>query len=282
VAAAFLTHADFRTFVLVWMASEIAGYLILLALGWWTLGARGVGPAAVFATPLRGLRTQCVGIWSFVWTTNLNTTLKMGVKELDLLIVGGLLGAAAAGIYKVARQCAKIVYEFTGPLQEALYPELAKGAAAGRAGEVRRLIGRTALLGGAVTCSMWLGFLVAGRPALRLVFGAPFLGAYEVLVWYLLALTVASASVPLSPTALSLGRPFLIFWANAIAAAIYLLLLGPCLRALGLPGAGAAYLVYYLVWASVLGLGVWRQLTVPVARRPVPLEAAVATAEAPE
>lgn len=282
VVAVYAAHGGFAAFMVAWMVSEIAGYLILLGLGWRTLVAHGVPVGPTLAAPLHGLRRQFAGLWGFVWTTNLNTTLKMGIKEVDMLIVGGLLGTAAAGIYKVARQCAKIAYEFTGPLQEALYPELAKCSANGRTADLRRLMWRAGLLGGAVTCAIWLGFLLLGRPMLRLAFGAPFVEAYAVLAWYLFALTIASTSLPLSPTALSLGRPHLVFWANLVSAVVYLSLLGVCLRALGLAGAGAAYVLYYATWTSILGAGVWSLLAKPATLRPVAVKAMVPAVEAPE
>jgi O-antigen/teichoic acid export membrane protein len=255
VAAAAALGGGFGAFALAWMASETLGYVLLLALGWRTLQRQGFGPVATLREPLRGITRECPGLWGFVWTTNINTSLKMGLKEVDLLFVGGLLGPAAAGLYKVVKQCANLLHDLTGPIQDALYPEIARAWAGGDAAATRRLMRRSGLVAGGMTATVWAVFLLAGPLFLRLVFGEAFLGAYPVLVWYLFAIVIASGSIALTPTLLAIGRPHVILWTNVLGAATYLLLLTVLLPRLGLPGAGMAYVLYYLAWSLSMRAG---------------------------
>jgi O-antigen/teichoic acid export membrane protein len=99
VTAAFFAGAGLKTFLLVWLVSEVAGKLLLLALGWVLLRRQGI--KGMLVAPISGIRRQCPGIWNFVWTTNLSSSIRLVTKELDLMLVGGLLGASAAGLFKV-------------------------------------------------------------------------------------------------------------------------------------------------------------------------------------
>jgi O-antigen/teichoic acid export membrane protein len=181
----------------------------------------------------------------------------MGLKELDVLLVGGVLGHAAAGLYKVVKQCSNICHDLIGPLHDALYPELNRAWARREERTLAALMARASLAAGGATASIWAGFALLGRPFLELVFGAAYVGAHPALVWYLLAVTAAAAAMPLGATLLTMGRPDAVMWTNALSAGLYLPALVWLLRTVGLPGAGIAYLGYYGVWSLSLAARVW-------------------------
>ena len=106
LVVAWFVGADLWGFLVVWMVAQILDYLFLLALGWRELRRQGFGDA--LSAPLMRINAKFPGIWKFVITTNLSSSIRLGARELDVLIVGGTIGSAAAGIYKVAKQFAGV------------------------------------------------------------------------------------------------------------------------------------------------------------------------------
>ncbi len=271
VTIAWVSGSGLGTFVAVWMLTDILGYLLLVGMGWRELAQQGFHGVLTRTSP-RGIGRQCPGIWGFVWTTKLNGSIRMALKELDTLVVGGLFGAAAAGLYHVAKQCAKIVDQISDPLDDALYPELARLWVSGEVRMMRRLMIRGGLLAGGVAVAIWCGVLIAGGPFLQTVFGQEFIGAQNVLLWYLLGVVVATLTFPLQSAMLAMGRPQLLFRMNLAAAALYFGSLMALTRLVGLAGAGMAHVVQQLVWSLGIGACVWVGLRRGRAARAIRLE----------
>ena len=79
-----------------------------------------------------GLAAPHPGLWRFVWTANLYTSLSAASGHLITLLVGWLLGPTAAGLFKIASQFASVLVVPGTLLKRTIYPELAKLTARGR------------------------------------------------------------------------------------------------------------------------------------------------------
>ena len=248
VVFALMSRSSLGGFLVIWMLTDILGYLLLLALGWRELKRRGFS-GILTRTSLQGVTRQHPGLWGFVWLTNLDGSARMALKELDTLIVGGLLGVASAGLYQVAKQCAKIIDQVSDPLYEAMYPELAKLWARKDTHQMRRVMVRSGLVIGSIAVLIWLGFLIAGGWFLRVVFGAAFVSAHAVLVWYLLAMTIDAFLFPLPSALLAMGRAGSALRINLVSALAFFPALVVLARTFGLPGTGMAFVLQYLIWA---------------------------------
>lgn len=204
-ALAWRADAGLETFLLIWFAGQIAAFVFLFGAAAWTLHTRRL----LDGFRLRGDRPMAEGlpgIWSFVWSTNFNSTLGMAFTHLGTLTVGALLGAREAALYRIARQVANAVAKPAKLVVPALYPELARLAQSGDRRGLGRLVVQLTLAGGGIATGLLLIALLAGRPLLGWVMGPEFVAAHGVMLWLLAAAVIGIWAVPLEPLLISIGR----------------------------------------------------------------------------
>ena len=224
--------------------------------------ARARGADRVLAPGWDRLRGEWRALWDYVWTTNLNSTLRMLSREADMMIVGTVVGPAGAGLFKIAKTFARLAFQLLNPLYQALYPELARLHADGLRCAFLALMGRFTALTAALGAAIWMGFLVAGAWLVRVLFGEAFQDAYGVALVYLLAAFLAFAGFALQPAMLACGKPRTSFVAQAAATVAYFLLLIPLLQRLGALGASWAYVGYYALWSAIMIVALRRHFAV--------------------
>jgi O-antigen/teichoic acid export membrane protein len=236
--------------LLLWMATTIIGQLLLLGLGWRELHIQGLEGA--YKAPIRDISTQHPGIWGFILSTNLSTSVRMTSRELDTMIVGGIVGVEGAGLFKIAKQIAAIPAMVSDPLYQAIYPDLSRLWARRSIKEFKQLILRSGLVAGGGATIIWLGTILFGSLFVQFIFGAEYIGAQPVLVWYMLAMVIAIFGFPLQPAMLSMGRPKTTLWVHLSSTIAYFPLLFIFIKWMGLIGAGIAYVCYYLIWTFIM------------------------------
>lgn len=254
LVAAWIVGADLWAFLVVWMVAQILDYLFLLALGWRELRRQGFGDA--LSAPLTRINAKFPGIWKFVITTNLSSSIRLGARELDVLIVGGTIGSAAAGIYKVAKQFAGVPLRFADPLQQAIYPDMARLWAEGRVAQFRKIIFRMGTLSGLGGIGFWLGFFLFGRWIISLTVGTEYIAAYELLLVYMVGLNIFMIGIAFRPAVLTLGHPERILQIYVTSTIIYLATLSPLLGYFGLMGAAIAHIVFHAIWFIGMSLSI--------------------------
>lgn len=257
-AALLVQGTSLRGFVLAWATAEVLGNVTLLSLAWRQL--HRMGYRKVFASSARWAAQFHAGLWSFVWTTNLQSSLKLGLREADTLALGALVGPAAAGLYKVVKQVETVASRAFAPLTQALYPELAAAAARrDRAGIVRSL-GLASVMVTAVFAVLLLLFAVGGKAALHTLLGAEFGAAYAPAMVYLCGTLISAATFGLQPTALALGIPQQSLRVLALSTIVYAIAFGTLATHYGLMGAALAYVVFYVAWSALMIALVRRRL----------------------
>lgn len=244
-------------FLLAWMLGTLVQYLLLAALAWRELRRRD--PGALAGNARRALRTS-PGILGFVVSTKLQGAVRIGSREVDTLLVGWMLGTAAAGLYKVVKQFASVMGQLTDPFYQAVYPQLARTWSRGDRGAFGRTVRGSVAAGGAAGVAVWVAFVALGPWILRLTVGAEFAGAYPVLVWYMAGTALSVATFALLPATLAMGMAGASLRVLLASTALYLALLALLLPAAGLWGAGPAYLCFYLAWSAGMGLVITRGL----------------------
>ena len=246
----YFTGASLWFVLILWMITTILGQLLLFGLGWRELHKRGFERTSM--APIRDISTQHPGIWEFVLTTNLNSSIRLGSRELDTMLVGGFVGVEGAGLYKIAKQIAAIPAMLSDPLYQVIYPDLSRLWARGEIKAFKQLLLRSGLVAGGGATVIWLGVVLLGSFFIQIVFGAEFVPAQPVLVWYMLAMVIAIYGFPLQPAMLSMGQPKTTFWVHLFSTIAYFLLLVIFIEWIGLVGAGIAYVCYYLLWTGLM------------------------------
>lgn len=250
VAAAYLLEQGLVVFVAIWLASEVVRRLFLLGAAYRELLRQGFTAGGVLRSSMRQVFRQTEGLVPFLVSTNLHGSVRLAARELDILLIGGILDSSAAGLFKVAKKFGDVLNKVSSPLSQALYPELAKLWARGQLDGFLRLLRRSSFVAGGLAAVAWLGYFLLGETLLRLTVGPEYLAAYAVLVWYALAVLISTFSFGLRPALLSVGESTLSFYIVLAGTVLYLTALFPLLPLFGVAGAGMAYVLYYLVIGS--------------------------------
>ena len=208
------------------------------------------------------------GIWGFVWSTNLMTTLSLGSTHVATLCVGFVLGPASAALFAVARQIGEAALKPSRFLTPALYPELARLAAAGDQAGLRTVLRRS--LGWSVAAALVLlaALAVLGGPLLRLVGGEAATPAWGVMMLLALAASIGFAGFSLEPLLVSVERHRRALRLRLAAALAYIPVALAGLRFLGLEGVGVAAIVSasLLLAGQALAARRWLRATTTASR----------------
>jgi O-antigen/teichoic acid export membrane protein len=235
---AWAANLGFPGFVVAWYIADLTGDLILWALTVRELRRRNMLDAlrpGLFATARR-----LPDAWSFVWTTNISTSLSACWGPISNLIVGGVLGPAAAGLYKIATTLLDSAGKPADLLTKGFYPEIMRLDPSSQ--HPWRLAVRTGLLAGGLGLLVVIVILLGGKPFIGL-FGHKYLAAYGLLSLMMFALMVSMASFPLQSLLYMVGRQRAALVAQAAATIVYLAMLSVLAHGFGLTGAGSAYVL---------------------------------------
>jgi O-antigen/teichoic acid export membrane protein len=234
---ALLLPSTLGLFLAVWAAGSAAAFVYVAAASLGELKRRGL--LAGFS--LRGpLTAGMPGAWRFAWATNVSSSLDTAFTHAITLVVGAVVGAAPAALWRIGRQVADSLAKPARLLVPALYPELARLHATKGERAMRKLALQVGLLGGGIGTVLLLISATAGRPLLSLIMGESFGAAAGVMTWQVGAAVVGIWSIPLEPMLVSLGRPGDAVKVRLIVSVILLAALVPIVQTFGLTGAGAA------------------------------------------
>lgn len=241
-AVAWKLGAGLATFMAIWFVGQVVAFVFLFGAAWRTLHARGALEG--FRLRASGPMTEGFpGLWSFVWSTNLNSTLALAFTHVSTLMVGALLGARDAALFRVAKQLGDAVAKPAKLIVPALYPELARLAAAQDIARLRRLVWQLALAAGGAASVLLLIAASIREPALRLIVGEEFVPAKDVLLWLLGASVVSLWALPLEPLLMSTGSAGAAFRMRLLVTIVYLPMLYLATLKGGLTATGAASVI---------------------------------------
>ncbi|WP_374943253.1 lipopolysaccharide biosynthesis protein [Sphingomonas sp.] len=234
----YLADLGFVGFAVTWYVSDLVGDLVLWIYAVCELRRRGMLNA--LKPGLFGTARRLPGAWGFVWTTNAAHSVYAAWGPLSNLVVAGILGPVAAGLYKIASTLLDSAAKPADLLRRGYYPEIMRLDP-----RERRpwLLGvRTGLLAGGAGLVIVLLVLVGGKPLIALVFGRKYLEAYDLLKLMAVSLVVAMAFFPLESLLYMAHRQTAALVAQMVAVIAYLALLAGLTHTFGLEGAGIAYL----------------------------------------
>lgn len=188
---------------------------------------------------LRRPRRKVPGAWEFVWTTNVGRSIWSIKDPGSNILIGIVLGPAAAGLFKVADSIYNAVGEPASLLRKSFYPAIMRLDP--RTREPWRLGIRFGALAGAIGLLMAAVLIVIGQPLVLRVFGAHYGAAYDMLRIMVLALVVSMATFPLESLLYMAKRHRMYAAVEAVTTVIYLALLVGLGHVFGLTGVAIAY-----------------------------------------
>jgi O-antigen/teichoic acid export membrane protein len=208
---------------------------------------------------MEDVRHEHDGLGRFMLTANADIMLSDLAGRLTPLIVGWVLGPAAAGLYSIAHRATIVISQPAQILGQAAYAELARLVAAGQPGiKVRHALIRC--LGIALASALPILLILAffSRQITILIAGPAFAGAAGVMVWLAVARVIAMTGPPTSAALIAMGKPGFSVISN-LAANLGLLPLLPVLSTFfGLPGAGIHAFIQSIAATFLSGFFLWR------------------------
>jgi len=243
VAAAAWFHASLAVYLAVWFAGGAVAGLVLVVMGWWEAARRGHLHGFKLFHGLSAAGEHHPGLWRFAVMSNLHATVQVISAQLTTVLVGGLAGPTAAGLFKVARDVATIISRPAELLNNAIYPELARLASQDTWRPVPRLVARGGVIAAVAGGVVMVIAAFAGPWFLKVSFGADFVAAQSAMMVLLAAATIGIAGFPMDPALYALGRPELPLQVNTVAVVLYIPALVVLTRVGGAFGAGVAGLL---------------------------------------
>ena len=209
-----LIHPTLQGFLVAWGAAEV-----LTAGAYWYFVWRG-GELRLMRGQggLRALAEEHPGILRFALSTNASATLGLSSKQVPLLLVGAVVGPAAAGVFRLAAQLAQALAKLSQLLARAAFPEVVRAVKNAAPRDLARMLSRLFLASGAAAVVILLLVTLLGKPILSLVGGRDFRHAWPILLWLAAAgcLDLATVGVDTVLTALQkAGRVLMIRVAGA-------------------------------------------------------------------
>lgn len=236
---------DAWSFIIILFVYTIAEQLIPFALAWREMHRRG--HIGAWNTPLMGILSENPNILRFIINANVNALARLSTQRFDTLIVGAVLGNASAGFYHLARRIGLAAVKFGRPLQQAIYPDIARVWARGERQRFRRLVFRA---NGLLTAAAFLG-VAAAYPLIDTIvahaFGAAFLPVVSLVKLQLLAVVLFLAGNTLGPALMTIGADRAMVSVSLLATAVFFVTIVPLMSAFGAAGAILSQVLFFLI-----------------------------------
>lgn len=239
-ALAWALDGGIVAFLVAWYAATAIAGIYLIGKGWAELRRSGLLEGYRWRGDGQPMSRGFEGIWGFVWSTNLSSTLELAYTHIGTLAVGWMLGPSDAALFRIARQLGEALAKPAKLLIPAIYPELAGMVQAGQYKEMRALIERSGLLAGAGAMLALVICWLIGEIGLRLIVGPAFVPAWPVMMWLVAAAVVGIWSFPLEPVMVSAGDAHKALLVRCWTTIVYIPVLLGAIHWYGLIGAGWA------------------------------------------
>ncbi|MBK5264144.1 MAG: oligosaccharide flippase family protein [Alphaproteobacteria bacterium] len=223
-------------FLWVWLLSALVEGLSMWIMGLWVL--RRMRLDGRLAGSVRGIVPANPGLIGFIMTTNADITLRELAPRAAPLVLGWVLGPAAAGLYSLAQRASVVLQQPAQMLGQASYAVIAKLVAAGNFPEMRQAVSKSLLIAMAVSVPITLLLALFGKPLLGLLGGKGFKEGVSLLVLIAISRTITVGTPSLSAALTALGKPGSSIMVNLAANLGLLPLLPLFLHLMGLSGAG--------------------------------------------
>lgn len=182
-------------------------------------------------------------IWRFVLVLNATSMLNTLPSQASALIVGAMLGPAAAGVFGIVRQLSEAMKTISNTLGQIIFPEFAWMEAAGNRRVIAKLLWRTMAYASVILGVFCVFLIFAGEFVLSILFtkatavGAPLLAVTGV------AGALGAVGFSMQPVLLTIRKEKAVFLSMMIATVLYFPMIWAFTGYFGLIGAGLALLI---------------------------------------
>jgi O-antigen/teichoic acid export membrane protein len=177
-----------------------------------------------------------------------------------VLLVASLLGPAAAGIFRIAREVGTGMIKPADLVAQALYPDMARLVAARNWRRLKRAAVGAGLAAAATGAAVTLLIVIAGDALVNLIFGHDFVPAVPILIAMALATSIRMLAFAADPVMYALGRPSVPLAVSTASAGLFVAIMVWRLPIDGLTGAGWAFLAMGVLGCLLSALAATRMV----------------------
>lgn len=248
--------ASLGWYIAAWIIAGWIGAIVALFFAWREAHRRTL--LVGLDARLSQLAQRNPGVWRFSLLSNLNSSVALIPTHLAVLLIAALIGEAAAGIFRIARELATGMMKPVELLNQALYPDVARLVAARSWPRLGRAALRAGLTASALGIAVTLLILFAGETIVDLVFGRDYVAASSLLVLVALATSLRVLALAADPTLYALGHPQWPLIISTVSGSIFVGLIVWRVPIDGLIGAGWAFIAMAIVAGALSGSAAWR------------------------
>lgn len=243
-----ISGAGLTSFIIVWIISVFIHGVSLWVLGLVELSNRNLLPK------ITGAADEPAGrAWlPFMIKTNLSSSIDLMHDNIPILIVGGVLGSAAAGFLKIAYNLANLLAQPVSMFNQATFPELSRIESTEGRSAMARVAFKSIAIAVAILAPLVLVYFLFRREFAQLVGGVAFLPAAPLIALMAFAQLVRIVALGLESATLALGKAGWALGGQLIAAFVHLGVLALALTALGVIAAPIAIITGWTVLIAVL------------------------------
>lgn len=237
VSLAWLFDGGMFVFLLAWGFAYCAGNIYMFLRGMVELRQH-------LSTPLfQGFRWREIlerdrEFWGFIGVIYWQTNLDLIPKQVSTLLAGNLLGPAAAGLFRLAREISTVLGRPAALLRDVLFPDLTRAWHSDQSG-FKKLQFQTSLIAGCAGLLIVVFAWFAGEYLLALI-GEDYVPAKPLMVLLLLAASFELASAPLRAAAYAAGKASTLLRIHILGIGLYIVFFYLVTGYVGLIGPGLA------------------------------------------
>lgn len=233
----FLAALDHVTLIFVYMAGMILSGLYLWGVAFHEARTRGLLPRLWGRWSM--LSAGFPRIWRFVVVTNLTSMMDTVLIHATVLVVGGMLGPTAAGLFGVVKQLTEAMNRSTTLLGHIVFPEFAWLEAQGDRKAIRRLLWRMLVVSAAVLAVLCV-ILTFASEQIMLIFTKEAVVAAPLLVAMGIGAALVAMGFALEPAILTLRKERALLIVSVSITLLFCAMLYFFILQFGLLGAGIA------------------------------------------
>ncbi len=200
---AFLSGAGLQTILAAYLAGKTITGLGFAVLAFWR--ARGMFGPGWWRVSFHHLPEQRE-FWKFAFSSNFSNSVNLFVRDSEVLWVNYFLSPTEGGYYKLALTIINLAMLPVDPFIKTSFPEISKAVAEKAWERLKSLLRRLTAISAAITFSIALVLLIAGRP-ITLIFGPQYTPALAPALILLIGYGTANIFFWNRPLLLSLGHP---------------------------------------------------------------------------
>ena len=257
VSIAWALDAPMPVFIVAWGSAFAAGHIYMTVRGLKELKAH-MDTSLWRGFQWQEIRDRQQAFWKFIGVVYWQTNIDLLPKHVSTLLAGALLGPAAAGLFRLAREFSTVLTQPAVLLREVFFPDLTRSFHARDEG-FHTVPWKTAFIAGAAGLVFVILALFIGRPILGIV-GEEYVAAAPLLSLMLLAATFELAGASLRAAVYAMGKAASILRIHVIGITTYVAMFFVLTPITGLIGPGLAGITSSLLVLILTGLLIKRNV----------------------